>query len=138
MTTADPHALRRKVPRWGGGWLKARVWAVERAFERNRAADHAVDDTRLRIFVVFTLFATLFLALAVGASKAALSGRARDAASAPVVSSARAELADRRGSLLALDLMHYGLYLDAREVWDKEEIRRGLQAALPNLSAPRL
>jgi len=138
MTAADPHAGRRSKPMGWGGWLKGRVWAVERAFEKNRAADRAVDDTRLRIFVVFTLFATLFLALALGASRAALSGRTEQAASAPAVSAARAELADRRGSLLALDLMHYGLYLDAREVWDRGEVRRGLQAALPDLEPSRL
>lgn len=140
MTTADPHAQapRGGGLRWAGERIKARVWAVERAFERNKAADRAVDDTRLRIFVVFTLFATGFLALAVGASRAALSGQAQTAASAPVVSSARAELADRRGSLLALDLMHYGLYLDAPEIWDKEEVRRGLATALPRVSSARL
>ena len=143
MTTADPQTLRapgRRTGglRWAGDRMKARVWAVERAFERNRAADRAVDDTRLRIFVVFTFFAALFGVLALGASRAALSGRAENAATAPVVSAARAELADRRGSLLALDLMHYGVYLDAREVWDKEEVRRGLRTALPNLSPARL
>lgn len=143
MTTADPHALSRSGRRsgglrWAGDRLKARVWAVERAFERNRAADRAVDDTRLRIFVVLALFGLGFGALAIGASQAALSGKAQSERLAPAVSVARAELTDRRGSLLALDLMHYGLYLDAREVWDKEEVRRGLQAALPRVPAARL
>lgn len=147
MTTADPNTLaRRGRPpgrrawglNWAGDRLKVVVWAVERAFERNKAADRAVDDTRLRIFVVFTFFAFLFMALALGASRAALSGQAATEVSAPVVSSARAELVDRRGSVLALDLMHYGLYLDAREVWDKDEIRRGLQSVLPDMSSGRL
>jgi len=41
MTAADPHAGRRSKPMGWGGWLKGRVWAVERAFEKNRAADRA-------------------------------------------------------------------------------------------------
>jgi cell division protein FtsI (penicillin-binding protein 3) len=111
---------------------------VERAFERNKAADHAVDDTRIRIFVVLFLFGALFVLLGLGATRAALRHLDSRSASGPVVSSARAELADRNGRLLALDLMHFGLYLDARDVWDKDEVRRGLLTALPRLAPARL
>ncbi|MBW3558566.1 MAG: penicillin-binding protein 2 [Proteobacteria bacterium] len=137
MTTADllrsPGGLR-----WASERLKSRIWAVERAFERNKAADHAVDDARIRIFVVLLFFGLLFLTLALGATRAALRHSEAQGPVAPLVSSARAELADRHGSLLALDLMHHGLYIDAREVWDAEEIRRGLTQALPRLSKARL
>ncbi|HEX8570427.1 MAG TPA: penicillin-binding protein 2, partial [Caulobacteraceae bacterium] len=124
--------------RFGLGWLNRRMWAVEHAFERNKAANRAVDDTRLRIFFVTALFAAGFLTLALGATKAAVFSGDGSGAGAAVQSSARAELTDRGGRLLALDLMHYGVYVDPREVWDAAETRRGLQAALPDLSKTRL
>ena len=37
-----------------------------------------------------------------------------------------ADLVDRNGQLLAADLLHYGLYLDPREIWDAGETRRAL------------
>jgi hypothetical protein len=45
---------------------------------------------------------------------------------------------DRNGRLLAMDLTHYGVYLDPNEVWDAQETRRILLAALPKLSKVRL
>ena len=56
----------------GWRWLKAKVWGLEHAFERAKAAGKAEDDTRIRIFFVLALFATAFLLLAVGATRAAL------------------------------------------------------------------
>ena len=50
-----------------GRWLMRRLWWVEHAFERARASDKAVDDTRLRIFFVLALFAAGFVTLALGA-----------------------------------------------------------------------
>ena len=46
---------------------------------------------------------------------------------------AGADLVDRNGQLLAADLLHYGLYIDPREIWDQAETRRSLQAAMPDL-----
>ena len=51
---------------------------------------------------------------------------------APVAS--RADLVDRNGQLLATDLVHYGLYVDPDEVWDRREARRALLAAAPAIS----
>jgi cell division protein FtsI (penicillin-binding protein 3) len=45
---------------------------------------------------------------------------------------------DRNGRLLAADLLHYGLYIDPREIWDQDETRRGLLKALPGLDPDRL
>jgi cell division protein FtsI (penicillin-binding protein 3) len=45
---------------------------------------------------------------------------------------------DRHGSLLAVDLTHYGLYLDPREIWDTGETRRVLSAATPGLNPARI
>ena len=129
---------------FGGGspisrWLAGRIWGLEHAFERARASGKATDDTRLRIFFVLVLFACAFAALAVGATRAALfSDAARADGHVGAIGVARADLVDRNGMLLAADLLHYGLYLDPREIWDTPETRRQLMAALPGLDAERL
>ena len=139
MRPAELHPYRSGSP-FGWAWdrLKNRIWALEHAFERNKAANRAVDDTRLRILLVTAVFGTGFAALAVGATKAALFSSAEVQGPVVAQSSARAELTDRNGRLLALDLMHYGVYLDPREVWDAPETRRGLMSVLPRLSERRL
>ena len=120
-------------------WFARRVWQLEHAFERARASGKAEDDTRIRIFVVLTLFAMGFLVLAFGATRAAIfSNAARGDALAPIVGAARADLVDRNGQLLAADLLHYGLYIDPREIWDTAETRRALTATLPELEPARL
>jgi cell division protein FtsI (penicillin-binding protein 3) len=120
-------------------YLARTMWRLEHAFERARASDKPEDDTRIRIFFVAAMFAAGFLALAVGATRAALfSGDGRDDGFSPVVESARGDLVDRNGELLAADLLHYGLYVDPREIWDAGETRKALLAALPDLSPERL
>lgn len=125
----------------GSAWRRTvnAVWTLEHAFERSRAADRPVDDTRLRIFLVLSLFALAFVTLGVDAARKALwshNGAGEFAAPTPAV--ARADLVDREGRLLAVDLTHYGLYLDPREIWDRSETRRALHRALPRLSPERL
>ena len=114
------------------GWL-------DRAVERARASGKAEDDTRLRIFFVMALFVAAFATLSLVATKAALfsgldAGR-RGAGAAP---EARADLVDRNGALLAVDLIRYGLYIRPREVSDPQATRAALLAALPTLSASHL
>jgi cell division protein FtsI (penicillin-binding protein 3) len=139
MTTADLQVRPGGGLHWASDRLKDAIWGVERAFERNKAADHAIDDARFRIFVVLVLFGVLFVTLALGATGAAVRGLgAHPSAAAPAMSTGRSELTDRNGNVLALDLMHWGVYLDAREVWDKEETRKGLMASVPRLSSARL
>ncbi len=122
-----------------GRWWSDRVWAVERSFNKSKAANRAVDDTQLRIFFLLAVFGLGFCGLAAGATNAALFSEAAQARrSAPPVMAARADLTDRNGRLLAMDLVHYGVYLDPAEVWDSVETRRQLRAALPKLSATRL
>ncbi|WP_374578168.1 peptidoglycan D,D-transpeptidase FtsI family protein [Phenylobacterium sp.] len=126
-----------EAPGWR--WLKARVWGLEHAFERARAAGKAEDDTRIRIFFVLTLFTIAFVVLAVGATRAALfSDAGRGGGYVGAVGAARADLVDRNGAMLAADLLHYGLYVDPREIWDADEVRRALRAALPDINRQRL
>lgn len=125
---------RASLPRW----LGERVWGLEHAFERARASGRVEDDTRLRIFFVLVLFVLGFLSLAVGATRSALFSDARAVGLAPPPGAARADLVDRNGRLLAADLLHYGLFIDPREIWDTKETRRKLRAALPNLDPDRL
>ena len=119
-------------------WLTERMWRLEHAFEHAKA-QRKEQDTSYRIFFVLVLFATAFATLACGAIGKALffnPGRAGDGAPAAEVT--RADLVDRNGRLLALDLVHYGAYLDPREVWDQAETRRALTGAAPGLTAERI
>jgi cell division protein FtsI (penicillin-binding protein 3) len=122
------------ISRWFGSW----VWGVEHAFERARASGKAEDDTRIRIFFVLAMFAAGFITLAVGATNAAMfSDVSRGGTIAPLGAS-RADLVDRNGQMLAADLLHYGLYLDPREIWETAETRKALLTTLPHLAPERL
>lgn len=125
---------RSGLPRW----LIERVWGLEHAFERARASGKAEDDTRLRIFFVLALFSLAFATLSVGAMRAALFSDARGGGALASLGASRADLVDRNGMLLAADLLHYGLYIDPREIWDTAETRKGLLRALPDLEPARL
>ena len=120
-------------------WLVERVWRLEHAFERSRAAAKPEDDTRIRIFFVMAFFGLCFLVLGVGATIAALiTDPGRGAGYLASTEGARGDLVDRDGRLLAVDLTHYALYVDPKEVWDKGEARRALGKALPDVPAKRL
>ncbi|MDB5458284.1 MAG: penicillin-binding protein [Caulobacteraceae bacterium] len=121
----------------GGRGLGRIVWALETAFKKAKA--EAQDDTRIRIFILLVLFGTAFGCLALGATHSALfSGAGRGNGYTPAVGVARADLTDRNGQLLAVDLTHYGVYIDPREIWDTAETQRVLGAALPGLQPARL
>ena len=120
------------------GFLTQAMWALERAFKRGRAADQAERDTRLRIFFLLALFGTGFLSLAAGATRCALFAKPEVNGYTAPVGVARADLVDRNGQLLAVDLTHYGVYVDPREIWDTAESQRVLTRILPNLQAERL
>lgn len=125
---------RAGLPRW----LIERVWGLEHAFERARASGKAEDDTRLRIFFVLILFGLGFITLAIGATRAALFSDARGGPGMAAAGASRADLVDRNGMLLAADLLHYGLYIDPREIWDTAETRGKLLQVLPGLEPERL
>ncbi len=116
----------------------AAVWGLEETFRRTREADRAVDDSKLRIFLVLTLFALAFTFIGAEAVRKAVFSHVGSTLGAPVAAYARADLTDRTGRLLAVDLPHFGLYLDSREVWETGETRQGLLRVLPRLSGDRL
>ena len=127
-------ALWRPV-RGPGAWL----WWLDRAFERARASGKAEDDTRLRIFFVMALFAAAFATLGLVATKAALfSGLDAAGAGVGLPPASRADLVDRNGDVLAVDLVHYGLYVTPREISDPAATKAALLSALPTLSLAHL
>ncbi|MHB8530247.1 MAG: peptidoglycan D,D-transpeptidase FtsI family protein [Caulobacteraceae bacterium] len=123
----------------GRGALSGPLWWLERAFERGRAADKPEDDTRLRIFLVLALFAAGFFTLGLAATRAALfSGLDVAGESTVLPAGARADIVDRNGEVMAMDLVHYGLYLEPREIADKAGTAQALTAAIPTLDRARL
>jgi cell division protein FtsI (penicillin-binding protein 3) len=126
----------------GDGWRAeqgiGRWWWLDRAFERARASGRAEDDTRLRVFFVMALFSFAFVTLGVVATRAALFSGLDVNGSGREEPDARADLVDRDGRLLAIDLTHFGLYITPREVADPAATRAALLAADPGLSAAHL
>jgi cell division protein FtsI (penicillin-binding protein 3) len=120
------------------GWLTQAVWGLERAFKKGRAAEQHESETRLRIFFLLALFASGFLFLAIAASRCALFAKAEGNGYVPPVAAARADLVDRNGQLLAVDLTHFGVYVDPREIWDTAETQRVLTQVLAGLQPQRL
>ena len=111
----------------GARWIADRIWRVEHAFERAKAEGRPADDVRIRMVFILAVFIAGFVALGYGATKTAIfpqGGRSGHIASMPPGS--RADLVDRNGQLLAIDLPNYSLYLDRKLIWDQEEIRQRL------------
>ncbi len=103
------------------------------------SADGGRDDTRLRIFFVMALFAAAFLCAALTATKAALFPAVGvRGVGGPATETARADLVDRNGFILATDLVRYGLYLRPREVADRAATAEALRSVLPGLAPARL
>jgi cell division protein FtsI (penicillin-binding protein 3) len=114
------------------------VWRLEHAFERARAGA-APQDSRLRIAFVLLIFGLAFVVMSIGAAHQALFSDARfgvGGTAAPA--NARSDLTDRNGALLAVDLPHFSLYIDPREVWDIPATRDALSAILPEVPVKRL
>ena len=141
MTTIDPPVGPSldglSWPSWRE--IKGRLGFLERAFNRARASGRAEDDVRLRIFFVMAMFAAAFLALAIGATRAALFPETGARRAGPVSTRPpRADLVDRNGEILAMDLARYGLYLRPAEIADKAGTRAAILSVAPGLSKAQL
>lgn len=127
----------RLSPFWR--WTSELVWRLEHGFERARADARPEEDTRVRIFLILIVFSCVFAGLAVGASYKALFAEAGGRfAGANPNALVRGDLTDRNGQLLATNIIHYGVYIDPSQVWDRDLAYRQIRAALPRVSATRL
>ena len=146
MSAQDPHAGPRPVPSWGvrrftpsWRWLSEAMWWVEHAFGRAHADARPEEDTRVRIFVILTAFSAVFVCLTIGAvHAAALTARGGGGGSPHPNAVVRADLVDRNGALLATNIVHYGLYIDPGQVWDRAAAAAQIRRALPRVSKTRL
>ena len=136
MTTADPPFEDIAEPtEWS---LKRLFQWLPRGLEPARSEEAAEEEARLRIFFVMALFCAGFLTLGLFAAKASLlSGLDQNGRSALLTPNARADLLDRNGQVLAMDLVHYGLYIAPKDVSDPGATERALLSALPMLSPKR-
>ena len=121
-----------------GRRLSQAMWRVEHAFERARASGKVEDDASLRVFFVMAMFFVAFCAMAVAATRAAVFPRHGGTAVVDAGVTPRSDIVDRNGQLLALDLVHYRLFVNAAEVYDAAATRRVLLSSIPNLSARRV
>jgi cell division protein FtsI (penicillin-binding protein 3) len=143
MSAHDPHVGLRPAPSWrftpSWRWLSEAMWWVEHAFGRAHADARPEEDTRVRIFVILSAFSAVFVCLAAGAVHAALLTAAGGAGTASHPNAVvRADLVDRNGALLATNIVHYGLYIDPTQVWDRRAAAARIRRALPRVSATRL
>ncbi|MEI7933172.1 MAG: penicillin-binding protein 2, partial [Alphaproteobacteria bacterium] len=119
-------------------WISAAVWWVEHEFERSRSGGKPVDSVRMRMVFILAAFIAGFGALGIGAIRAAVSPAPVSAWTASLPSGSRADLVDRRGELLAMDLTSWNLYLDPHLIWDKAETRRVLAPMLSTAALARM
>ena len=122
-----------------GRWVANCIWWLEHGFERARADGRPEEDTRVRIFIIMAIFGLIFICLGLGAANAALlAPRGNMGGGFNPGALTRADLVDRNGRLLATNITHYGLYIDPKEVWDRQQLKTQLKAALPKVSAKKL
>ncbi len=145
MSAHDPFAsdrpvsygVRRYMPSWR--WLAEAMWWVEHSFGRAHADARPEEDTRVRIFVILSLFSAVFCCLALGAAHAALmTDKGGVGSTIHPNAVVRADLIDRNGALLATNITHYGLYIDPAEVWDRKAAAVQIKRALPRVSMAKL
>ncbi len=137
----------RHFPKSRDARADGRSGASSNAAPRERDAAGAAgvgeDDARLRIFFVMALFCAGFLTLGLFAARASLfSGLDREGRADGLPANARADLVDRNGEVLAMDLVHYGLYVTPRDVSDAAATRstpcnRCCPSCRPRVSRPR-
>src|SRR5262249_19816126 len=100
-----------------------------------------IETSRTRLLATAALFAVVFLVVALRLVEVgALSGGAAESqaggvkrAQPPAAVTARADIVDRNGKLLATTLDTPSLYADPRQIFDAGEATRAVSAVLPGL-----
>jgi cell division protein FtsI (penicillin-binding protein 3) len=136
MTVLDPVEALRKLPAWQT--LGRYIWALEAAIARSRSRGRPQDDTRSRIAFAIVVFAVSYVCLAVGASRASLFSGLKPGPASVAPAHQRADLVDRHGGLLAINLTNYGLFLSPKETWNRQETTRAIRSILPDVPLDRI
>ncbi|MDQ0348409.1 peptidoglycan D,D-transpeptidase FtsI family protein [Ancylobacter vacuolatus] len=131
--------LPRRLLRLPHALLRGLLAIVRAAFGRGRPEAHAV--ARARIVLCMLVFAGAYLAIAgrlailASAPEGAV---ARRIVSTDAVASARPDIVDRNGLVLATDVKSASLYGEPRRLIDVDEAVEALTAVLPDLDANEL
>ncbi len=132
-------ALPARIARLPLTLLRAFVGVVRAAFGRERPEAHAV--ARARLLLCMLVFAGVYLAiggrLAMFAS-APEGTLARRGAGSDAVASARPDVLDRNGLVLATDVKSSSLFGEPKRLIDVDEAVEALTAVLPDLNADEL
>lgn len=125
---------RRILPRPSARGLAEWIQSLEHAFEKARADGRIENDTRFRMKMVAGVFSLIFLALMMGAARAALfSGLSGPTAGSGVDVVQRGDLTDRNGLLMATNLPHYRLVIEPTETVDAAFVQERILSALPEM-----
>ena len=115
----------------GGSESDAKALKVRATGARGRVAERA----RTRIMMCASVFVFVFAALGVRLAFISFGGLAPagNYASAPQADAPRAEIVDRNGALLAVDVPVIALEVAGNEVWDAKEAAEKLAGVLPDI-----
>lgn len=136
ISTAPMGQRLLRLPR---SLLRGLLAIVRAAFGRGRPEAHAV--ARARIVLCMLVFAGAYLAIAgrLAVLASAPEGAvARRIVSTDAVASARPDIVDRNGLVLATDVKSASLYGEPRRLIDVDEAVEALTAVLPDLDANEL
>jgi len=123
----------------GWRWVADAIWRIEHAFERAGAEGKPADAVKRRMVLILAVFAAGFITLSLGATRTAIfPNDIRKGFISALPAGARADLTDRNGQLLAVDLPYFSLYLDKRLIWDMEETRQRLGPLLTPVARTRM
>ena len=139
MSKFGVSSLGSKLAALPGRALRSLIGVVRSASGRGRPEPHAV--ARARILLCMLVFSCVYLAiggrLAMFAS-APEGSLARRGVSSDAVASARPDIVDRNGLVLATDVRSSSLYGEPKRIIDVDEAVEALTAVMPDINADEL